>query len=413
MDLSALLGGQDPQQQQQQAPQQPQGKGLLDIALSPLGQSLLAGYFGAIGAPRLSGWGGALSRGGLAALGQLGQATQINQRGQALQQQEQLQSAYQQRALAQAEKANELAQQSGAMIFKNRDTGEYTSIKKGDPDALKNLAAGHWEPWGESAQAAEIKAEGTKEKSPGWKMDTFTNQEGHEIKVPVKINPDGTTEFPPNFDASQISMPGEGNTGLRPKQTTQEKQQAMTVDAARQVGGAAMQKLAALKEEGKTQGWLGNKISAGKYWAGMEGDRERDSFYTSTDATKAQLIAAALKESGNRSIQLVRMIETHFPNKFYSDAANEQRFHDFFDQGGIMDQWDHWRQSGFQGDEPQYKLPSGAAGASGGAKPGSDLPPPPPVPVQDMFKGPKGETVVLGTDGKYYQFGEGGWQLTK
>lgn len=47
---------------QQQAP----GQG----GLSPLAQSLLAGYFAGIGSPKLSGWGGAVSKGGLAALQQ-------------------------------------------------------------------------------------------------------------------------------------------------------------------------------------------------------------------------------------------------------------------------------------------------------------------------------------------------------
>jgi hypothetical protein len=93
MDLKALLdsftGGQpqqaipnpqnDPQQQAPQSGGNPISS-LLGAVGSPLGQSLLAGYFGAIGAPKLGGWGGALSRGGLTALNQYGNASELQQR---------------------------------------------------------------------------------------------------------------------------------------------------------------------------------------------------------------------------------------------------------------------------------------------------------------------------------------------
>lgn len=122
--LDALFGGgaqaSDPNAPQATAaPAQaaPQSGG---FSLTPLAQSLLAGYFSAIGTPRLAGATGALSRGGLAALGTYQDANYQQQKAAA-------DAAREKLSLAQANKADA----SSRGLWKNTDTNEWQVTEPG------------------------------------------------------------------------------------------------------------------------------------------------------------------------------------------------------------------------------------------------------------------------------------------
>jgi hypothetical protein len=398
--LDLLFGGgaqqapqQDPNAQAQMPSASASGPGI-----SPLAQSLLAGYFSAIGSPKLSGWGGALSRGGLSALGTYQDASYQNQQAA-------LHDAYIKRAMAQADKA----ERGNTPMWYNKDTGAWEVIPAGQAPQGKGYIPQSAYPAYEAAQNKSTTAA-----KPVIK-DVWDPEAGRNVPRAMKIDSDSGQLLVGGGGTNDSYVPFD-KSGFQGKGDKQREETVQAVAQARSMGDkllTAMDEADAAGAPNRAMDILGTLA----YKAGSGFQNKEDAVRALTSGTKQQLMGMAQKSSGSRAFQFVKLIQDHFPDVWDERHFKRGKIAVMFGKGGLVDTLDHFARYGAPNDAEADRIAADldarltAAENEGSGQAGGALPPKPPIaPVPGTLTNSQGTYSFQGVDGKTYTYSPGsGW----